>query len=124
MGIPVSVIHPGGIKTDIWESSLKEATNCWKEMGDPCDEVYGTADMSKMKEEVQRAQTALSEPIVVAYAIEHALSSISPKQRYFVGAGAGMFKFMKENLPESLVNRLIYHMFPAITTPPKIKSKL
>jgi NAD(P)-dependent dehydrogenase (short-subunit alcohol dehydrogenase family) len=91
LGCFVACLEPGGIATDIWSQGLNALGESWSEMGTKCWDVYGNRDMNLVKSHMEKSLPRNSDPIVVAQAIHHALSSPFPHTRYKVGTGAGIF---------------------------------
>eukprot|EP00004_Rigifila_ramosa_P009651 TRINITY_DN2127_c0_g1_i5.p2 TRINITY_DN2127_c0_g1~~TRINITY_DN2127_c0_g1_i5.p2 ORF type:complete len:263 (-),score=55.49 TRINITY_DN2127_c0_g1_i5:156-944(-) len=82
-GIPVSVIHPGPrghmIASNIWEDSVLQSVKCWEEMGPACASIYGeSVPLEERLALAKKLHAQLSDPDVVARAIEHARKSRWP----------------------------------------------
>ena len=96
-GIHVAVIEPGGIKTD-WgliaaEHLKNNATNsAYKEQA--------LRAAQRLKQRYEGA--SLSQPIVIAKAIAHAVNSKRPKSRYLIGFGAKPLAWFHALLPTRL----------------------
>jgi short-subunit dehydrogenase len=94
-GIEVSVIEPGAIRTGFEETSIATMTN-----GDAASPY---ASFRQSVEERYRATfrgSTAAEPIVVAKAIEHAITSKRPRTRYPLTAGARTMLFARRVLPD------------------------
>lgn len=101
-GIDVSIIEPGGIKTNwgmIAADYLQKSSQ-----GTVYEQEAGrTAQM--MKEEY--SSNLLSNPKVVAKAINRAVSSVHPKARYLIGFGAKPLVFMHSIMPTKMFDWLV-----------------
>ena len=79
--IPVSLIEPGPIRTDMWGDVLnehdrmtKELTNSSRQRISPC----------RQSETLGRMQKLAADPKKVVKAVDHALASKRPKRRYLL----------------------------------------
>ncbi len=105
-GVHVAVVEPGPIKTPIWRRSLA----MYEEMSKKCPPeilaVYARS-IEKFKVRAQQAERDASPVSVVVKAIEHALTSRTPRNRYPVGKGIKFLSYMVKALPETLVDRVV-----------------
>ncbi|MCG6188678.1 oxidoreductase [Maribellus maritimus] len=105
-GINVTVIEPGGIKSEwggIAFGKMMEASK---------GSVY--ADYAnKMYNFIQNMEknNSAPEPIVIAELIKKAIESKKPKARYAAGAMAKPLLFMKRYLSDSMFDRIILRIF-------------
>jgi NAD(P)-dependent dehydrogenase (short-subunit alcohol dehydrogenase family) len=109
-GIKVALIEPGAVKTDIWEKGRQRADELTTELPPEALERYGDVITTARKLIDFQDRTGI-EPIVVAKAIEHALTSARPKPRYLVGkdakAQALVARFMPMRVRDALVRRVL-----------------
>ena len=83
-GIPVSLVEPGAIDTDMWQTApeMIEETNA--RMAPEYQELYG-GHVDGMRKTVRFIQKQASPAKTVVAAIEKALTAEKPKARYVVG---------------------------------------
>lgn len=96
-GIDVSVVEPGGIKTEwggIAAENLKKTSGGGAYASAANETAEGMAKMYSGKN--------LSEPKVIAKAITHAATARRPKTRYLVGYGAKPAVFLRRLLPDRM----------------------
>jgi NAD(P)-dependent dehydrogenase (short-subunit alcohol dehydrogenase family) len=86
-GIHVATVEPGAIATEIWGKGKSQAAEAMERMPERGRELYG-ATLSKADAIVENITKGASRPEVVADAIEHALTSPRPKDRYLIGGDA------------------------------------
>jgi len=110
LGCFVACIEPGGVATEIWQQARKMLGDCWAEMGSKCWDVYGNRDLDIISRHLQDSAARNSDPIVVATAIHHALSSPFPHTRYKVGAGAGFMGALRL-CPQSWKDAIMHKIF-------------
>lgn len=103
-GIKVSLIEPGGIKTNwgfIAADHLEESAK---------GGAYQTqADKAANGMRKQYSSKMLSDPAVISKAISKAVNSNHPKTRYLVGFGAKPLVFAKTILPTKLFDFIMMH---------------
>ena len=101
-GIDVSLIEPGGIKTDwgmIASDKLEKSAK-----GGACEkEAMKTAKGMKK----QYSGNLLSNPIVITKAISKAVNSNRPKARYLIGFMAKPLVFLHTILPERVFDKIM-----------------
>ncbi|WP_315394539.1 oxidoreductase [Hoylesella nanceiensis] len=96
-GIHVVVIEPGGIKTNWGLIAAEHLEN------NATNSAYKQQALSAAQRLKQRYEGAsLSEPIVIAKAIAHAVNSKRPKSRYLIGFGAKPLAWLHTLLPTRL----------------------
>jgi NAD(P)-dependent dehydrogenase (short-subunit alcohol dehydrogenase family) len=105
-GIKVSVIEPGAVKTPIWEKARVAAGKRAQNFPPEAFELYGRA-IAAFRSETEKSAGAGVETDVVARAVEHALTAKSPKTRYLVGRNARLQAFLKNILPDRLLDWFI-----------------
>ncbi|MGC6770283.1 oxidoreductase [Enterococcus sp. LJL128] len=101
-GIDVSIIEPGGIKTDwgiIAANKLKESSR-----GGVYEEVaFKVAEGMKK----QYSSNLFSDPMIIAKTVGKAISKRKPKTRYLIGFGAKPLVFFKTILPDRLFDIIV-----------------
>jgi NAD(P)-dependent dehydrogenase (short-subunit alcohol dehydrogenase family) len=85
--IPVAVVEPGVIKSPIWAKADQKAAELEVSLGDDAQRLYGE-QLEAIKASIRKNDAGGIEPIAVAKAIEHALTSSRPRHRYLVGPDA------------------------------------
>lgn len=105
-GIPVSVVEPTIIATNIWKETDKHLDTIHSELSGPARELYA-AFIIRMQQATQ-AQSRLAAPTdKVVAAIVHALSARRPKTRYPVGPDARAMVFISRFLPDRWREQII-----------------
>lgn len=105
-GVKVAIIEPGPIATPIWEKSQTEGMKKIDAYGPVLKQVYGTA-MQSFDKEIKSAVKRAAPVAVVVKAIEHALTSRTPKIRYPVGRGISTAIVAASTLPDSWMDKII-----------------
>jgi NAD(P)-dependent dehydrogenase (short-subunit alcohol dehydrogenase family) len=95
--IKVSVVEPGSVATDIWETSSRSAAAMMASVPASALELYG-----RLLEGIRRGAAASAarglSPDVVARAVLHALTAKRPRRRYLIGNDARS-RILLEHLP-------------------------
>jgi NAD(P)-dependent dehydrogenase (short-subunit alcohol dehydrogenase family) len=117
-GIGVSIIEPGAIRTQFEQTSV--APIAPPESSDTAGEGPGSPYAPYMRTVAQRYSatfrgSAAAEPLVVAKAIERALSARKPRSRYPITPGARLLLATRRLLPDQGWDMLMRSQF----TPPK-----
>jgi short-subunit dehydrogenase len=100
-GIHVVVIQPGAIKTE-WNKIARE--NLMEVSGSTAYKVLA----EKHAKFLEKGDGSMgSEPIVIARAIEKAITARRPKTRYVAGAGARPMLFLKNILSDRMFDKLL-----------------
>jgi NAD(P)-dependent dehydrogenase (short-subunit alcohol dehydrogenase family) len=86
-GIHVATVEPGAIATEIWGKGAAQASEAAARLPPRGQELYGGV-LSKVGDIVEKVSSGAIAPEKVADAIEHALTSPRPKERYLVGGDA------------------------------------
>lgn len=103
-GIKVSLIEPGGIKTN-W--GFIAADHLEQSAKNGAYETQANKAASGMRK--QYSSKMLSDPKVISNAISKAVNSSHPKTRYLVGFGAKPLVFAKTILPTKLFDFIMMH---------------
>ena len=106
LGVRVSVVEPGSVKTEIWRKGTSEGRAALAAMPAEVRAVYGPR-LEAMLETASKAATRGIEPVEVAEAVAHALSARRPKARYVVGSDARARVVMHAVLPTRLTDALV-----------------
>lgn len=103
-GIDVSLIEPGGIKTDwgfIAANHLEESA-----INGPYAEIAKITAAGMRK---QYSGTMMSNPIIISKCISKAMNSKRPKTRYLIGFGAKPLVFLHTILPNRVFDYIMMH---------------
>ena len=98
--IKVSVIEPGAVATDIWETSARSADAMLATLPPRALQLYG-----RVLEGIRRRAAAASSrglsPDIIARAVMHALTATRPRTRYLIGNDARL-RILLEHLPSRI----------------------
>jgi len=81
--IPVSLIEPGAIRTDMWEEVLDDYDRMTKKLTENNRELYAS-HLAGTRKALGRMQKLAADPKRVTKAVDHALTSRRPKRRYIL----------------------------------------
>jgi NAD(P)-dependent dehydrogenase (short-subunit alcohol dehydrogenase family) len=81
--IPVSLIEPGPIRTDLWADVLDEHDRMVKQLAEEHRELYAS-HLAGTRKLLGRIQKLAADPKLVTKAVEHALTARHPKRRYLL----------------------------------------
>jgi NAD(P)-dependent dehydrogenase (short-subunit alcohol dehydrogenase family) len=104
-GIPVSVIEPGTIATEIWDRSEREA-DAMTDQAPAREELYAKAMAAYRKATRSLAKKGIP-PAAVAEVIEQALTARRPRTRYLVGRDAKLQARAKIFVPDRIFDRVV-----------------
>lgn len=79
--IPVSLIEPGPIRTDMWASALDDYDRMISQLSPAQRELYAS-HLAGSRKLVGRMQKLTGDPQKVVQAVDHALTARHPKRRY------------------------------------------
>ena len=105
-GISVSVVQPGPIATPIWKKSRAATKNMLAELPAPAQQLYGAATRAAGKWEREMTREIPS-PMVVARAVEHALTAPRPHTRYRIGRTSLIADLVARFAPDRLRDWLL-----------------
>ncbi|XP_062975837.1 retinol dehydrogenase 7-like [Elgaria multicarinata webbii] len=117
-GVKVSIIEPGGFKTNIDENVIRNLKTHWNEMPDEIKELYGQDYMDsgdrycsvvKLFTTFKKASRNL---YPVTDCMEHALTSRYPRSRYAAGQDAKFYYLPLSYLPASLMDYIMSYYQP------------
>ena len=106
LGIHVSIIEPGAIRTPIWDKSLSTGSRARTELSAGVEQVYGRS-LDRFFEYLDDLGKNGGPVTLVTAAVEHALCARSPRTRYPVGRGIATLSRLSRWLPDSVVDRLL-----------------
>ncbi|BBX84076.1 SDR family oxidoreductase [Mycolicibacterium aubagnense] len=81
--IPVSLIEPGPIRTDMWGSALDDYDRMTKQLSEAHRRLYAS-HLAGSRKLLSGMQKLAADPKRVAKAVHHALTSRRPKRRYLL----------------------------------------
>jgi NAD(P)-dependent dehydrogenase (short-subunit alcohol dehydrogenase family) len=81
--IPVSLIQPGPIRTDMWGEVLEEYDRMTEQLSEAHRELYAS-HLAGNRKLLGRIQKLAADPKKVVKAVDHALTSRRPKRRYLL----------------------------------------
>lgn len=84
-GVAVALIEPGSVKTPIWRKATAASTEALQQRGAEVSASYG-GEMDAALANAEREERGGMSAEVVAWAIDHALTSRRPRENYFVGS--------------------------------------
>lgn len=104
-GIPVSLIEAGVTQTSIWSKYEKRSNRLFERLPEAARELYGEHARQTQRHAMVEARNGMPAERV-ARTVETALSSVSPKLRYQVGADARAAILGSSVLPRSLFHSI------------------
>ena len=105
-GIDVAIIQPGSVKTAIWQKGTESGREALETLDPEARALYGTRLEAMMKAASKTAARGV-EPVEVAEAIAHALTSSRPRTRYVVGLDARIQMRMAAVLPTRTLDAFV-----------------
>lgn len=104
--IPVSLIEPGPIRTDMWGEALVEHDRMVDALADQHRELYA-AHLAGTRKLMGRMQKLAADPEKVVKAVEHALTSKHPKRRYLLDSPSRIQKALAALTPTPLTDAVL-----------------
>jgi NAD(P)-dependent dehydrogenase (short-subunit alcohol dehydrogenase family) len=104
--IPVAIIQPGTIATQIIEQSISSAEECVRDLPRHAGELYNECFIAARKTAAKVLKAAIP-PEKVARTILKALTDKKPKYRYTVGIDAKALSIMKKLVPDTMMDNII-----------------
>lgn len=104
--IPVALVQPGAIATPIWDKSNADANARLEAIPEEGRRLYAPLIEAAQRAVGQRSGSAIPAD-AVAQAVEHALTSSSPRTRYRVGTDAKLQYLLARLLPDRLRDRVL-----------------
>jgi len=105
-GIAVSAVEPGAVATPMWDKGRASAEEVVSSLSAEALALYGYG-IEALRKSAERLASSGVPPMVVATAVEHALTADRPKPRYVVGRDAKMQLLLSRLLPTRLMDRLV-----------------
>jgi len=99
--IPVSLIEPGPIRTDMWGSVLDEHDRMTAQLTDEHRRLYAS-HLAGTRKLLGRIQKLAADPQRVVNAIDHALTSKRPKRRYLLDTASRTQKLIFAITPSAI----------------------
>ena len=109
--IPVSLVEPGPIRTDMWDDVLDEHDRMAKQLTDENRQLYAE-HLAGTRKLLGRIQKLAADPKKVAKAVDHALTSRRPKRRYLLDVASRAQKVMVGVTPTAINDAVL----AAVTT--------
>jgi NAD(P)-dependent dehydrogenase (short-subunit alcohol dehydrogenase family) len=106
LGISVSIVVPGAIRTSIWDKGRQEADRFERELPAEAQARYA-AHIAALRKILEMQARRGANPGIVARTVEHALFSGRPKARYLVGTDAKAQDILARWLPGRLRDAII-----------------
>jgi NAD(P)-dependent dehydrogenase (short-subunit alcohol dehydrogenase family) len=104
-GVHVSIVEPAGVATPIWKKGDEAAARASSRFPALAEQLYGATFSAIRKAAGDAARRAVPAE-TVAIAVEHALTSSSPRTRYLIGAEARLRARLRAFMPDRLQDRL------------------
>ena len=99
--IPVSLIEPGPIRTDMWADALNDYDQMTKQLSDEHRQLYAS-HLAGSRKLLGRLQKLAADHKRVTKAVDHALTSRRPKRRYLLDAVSRAQKTVAAITPTAL----------------------
>jgi NAD(P)-dependent dehydrogenase (short-subunit alcohol dehydrogenase family) len=106
LGVKVSVIIYGSVKTPIWDTAGDLSNQVIKDYPSKAWDLYG-ANYRSLRDYFRRMGEAGISPEKATHAILHALTAKHPKTRYYVGRDAQQFNLFSKLLPDRLCDWMV-----------------
>jgi len=104
--IPVAIVEPGSIATDIWEKGQRDADEYEKNMPEEAIMRYGDA-FTALRAAAKKFESQGIPADRVAKSVEHALTASTPRTRYVVGFDATMQRLLDDLLPDRALDAVV-----------------
>ncbi|GGG26205.1 short-chain dehydrogenase/reductase [Rhodococcoides trifolii] len=104
--IPVSLIEPGPIKTDMWDGMLDDYDAMTANLSSENRVLYAK-HLEGSRKLLGRTQKIAADPKRVTKAVEHALTSSRPKRRYILDTASRVQKAAVAATPTPLTDKLL-----------------
>ena len=105
-GIPVVLLVPGSVRTDIWEKTREQVDELSTHLPAGGVECY-RGFLDQMSESVNQAERTGLAADVVARAVLRAMRAAKPRPRYLIGAEAHAVEFLTRVLPSTVKNAVV-----------------
>jgi NAD(P)-dependent dehydrogenase (short-subunit alcohol dehydrogenase family) len=105
-GIHVAVVEPGAVKTDIWEKGRETAARLESDLPPEGQERYAR-QIAAIKKGIEQQDSNGVPPLKVAKAVEYALLSRHPRDRYLVGTDAQVVGVLSRLAPDKVKDLIV-----------------
>ncbi len=105
-GIPVSLVEPGAIRTDIWTGILDDHDRMESELTAEHRELY-RSHLRGLRRLLSRMQKTAADPAKVVEAVDHALTARRPKRRYLLDIASRVQKVVVRLAPTAVTDRVL-----------------
>ncbi len=105
-GIPVSLVEPGAIRTDIWTGILDEHDRMEAELSDEHRALY-RSHLTGMRKLLGRMQKTAADPDKVVRAVDQALTARHPKRRYLLDTASRVQKVFIRLSPTAVTDAVL-----------------
>ena len=102
-GIPVSLIEPGAIRTDIWIGMLDDHDRMESELTEEHRALYRPL-LTGTRKLLGRMQKTAADPEKVVRAVDHALTARRPKRRYLLDGASRLQKVVVRLSPTAVTD--------------------
>lgn len=104
--IPVSLIEPGPIRTDMWTDALDDYDQMTRKLSDDHRRLYAS-HLAGSRKLMGRHQKLAADPKRVTKAVDHALTSRRPKRRYLLDVASRAQKALISISPDALSDAVL-----------------
>lgn len=105
-GIPVSLVEPGAIRTDIWTGILDDHDRMEAELTAEHRALY-RSHLRGMRTLLGRMQRTAADPQKVVRAVDHALTARRPKRRYLLDTASRAQKVVVRLAPTAVLDAVL-----------------
>ena len=116
-GVKVSIIEPGGIRTNMVRQQLIDVERAYAALGEEDRKRYGYLYQGFLKTAGDSMRETASTPEQIAAVIVDAVDAPEPESRYVVGADVKQFFEISAGMSDRGVDELFRQMFSAAVTP-------
>jgi NAD(P)-dependent dehydrogenase (short-subunit alcohol dehydrogenase family) len=110
-GVKVSLIEPGGIRTNMVRQQLQDVEPAYAALGEEDRERYGHLYKGYLKMAGASMKETASTPDEIAAVVVEALDAPEPETRYVAGADAKHFFEMSRTMSDRDVDEVFRQMF-------------
>ena len=112
-GVKISIIQPGGIRTNLVRQQLVDMEPAYAALGQAERELYEPLFLGYQKVAGDGLRETASTPEQIAAVIAEALDAQDPQSRYVAGADAKQFFEISRTMPDRDIDALFHQMFQA-----------
>jgi NAD(P)-dependent dehydrogenase (short-subunit alcohol dehydrogenase family) len=110
-GVKVTIIEPGGIRTNLVQQQLREVEPAYAALGEEDRERYGYLYKGYLKMAGDSLRDTASTPDEIAAVVVQALDAPEPETRYIAGADAKHFFEISRAMSDREVDEIFRQMF-------------